>query len=200
MQRTSIFLLAFGLTFGSAALAQDAWTNDDPLCAPTIYQGTVNKVQDQKMAERDAQATDDYYKQIKNAPKNASDKLLSCVDVAWPEVTLGAAAGIEQIIKKVGDKAVDQACKEMRNKVRQATSNFATSNLSSTILGSVTSGDYSGIADAAKDAATKAATNEIRGAVSNTGLPGTITTTDTTGAFGGLIDLIKPGASKPPAK
>ncbi len=202
MHRTSIFLLALGLTVGPAALAQEAWTNDDPLCAPSIYQGTLAKVQEQqKMAEKDAKATDDYYKQIKNAPSSSDGKLLSCVDVAWPDVTLGAVAGIEQIIKTVGDKAVDQACKEMRKKVRDATSNYATSNLTSSILGSVTSGNYSGVASAASNAATNAATSSINNAASNAGLPATVNNADTSGAFGGLIDLIKPGsAGKGPSK
>lgn len=202
MRRTSLFFLTLGLTLGPAAFAQDTWTNDDPLCAPEIHSRTVAAVQkQQEMPQRDAEATDDFNKQIKNAP-SADGKLLSCVDVAWPEVSLGGVAGIEQLIKSVGDKAVDQACKEMRKKVRDATSNFATPNLTSSILGSVTSGNYSGITDAATKAATDAATNAaksgINSAVSNAGLPSTVSGADTSGAFGGLIDLIKPGSKAVP--
>ena len=198
MRRTSLFLLTLGLTLGPAAFAQDAWTNDDPLCAPEIFEGAKAAAQkQQEMAQKDAKATDDFYKQIKNGP-SADGKFLSCVDVAWPEVSLGGVAGIEQIIKTVGDKAVDQACKEMRKKVRDATSNFATPNLTSSILGAVSSGNYSGVVDsatkAATDAATKAATNAANNAAANAGLPSTVTNSDTSGAFGGLIDLIKPGS------
>lgn len=199
MRRTSLFLLTLGLTLGPAAFAQDAWTNDDPLCAPEIFEQTKAAAQrQQEMAEKDAKATDDYFKQIKNAP-SIDGKLLSCVDVAWPDVSLGGVAGIEQIIKQVGDKAVDKACKEVRKKVRDATSNFATSNLSSAILGGVTTGDYSGAIDAvtksATNAATRAATQAANNAASSVGLPATVSNSDTSGAFGGLTDLIKPKSS-----
>lgn len=134
MRRSSVFLLALGLTVVPAAWAQDSgtWRNTDPTCDDSVFAKTVQAVQkDQEQAQKDADAANDFLKKIKEGPRNASDKLLSCVDVAWPDLPFsGALPGIEEYIKKVGDKAVEQACNEMRDKVRQVDSVFKMPNLS----------------------------------------------------------------------
>ena len=188
MRRSSVFLLAFGLTVVPAAMAQDAWTNTDPSCDSEIYSGTVAAVnKDQEQAEKDAQAANDYLKKIKEAPRNASGKLLSCVDVAWPDLPFsGVLPNIQEYIKKVGDKAVEEACNKARDEVRQVDSVFSKADMKI--------GQLQGIAGKATSAY-----NNVTSGTTGSVIPTSVTPTSSgdEGAFGGLIDLIKPPTRTP---
>ena len=190
MRRSSLFLLAFGMTVAPAVLAQSSgtWANTDPGCDDGIFSQTVQVAnEDQAKAEKDANALNDYLKKIKEGPRNASDKLLSCVDVAWPDLPFsGVLPGIEEYITKVGDKAVEEACNKMRDQVRRVDSVFNTADLKI--------GQLQGVA------------GQVSGYTQGTGTSGiptiptnpTAPTNDDGGAFGGLIDLIKPPARPRP--
>lgn len=183
MRRSSLFLLAFGMTVAPAVMAQDAWSNTDPGCDDTIYSQTVQVANDdQAKAEKDAKAINDYLKKIKEGPRNASDKLLSCVDVSWPDLPFsGVLPGIEEYITKVGDKAVEEACNKMRDQVRKVDSVFNTADLKI--------GQLQGVAGQVVNGY-----NQGAGTVGVPTIPTnpTVPTNDDGGAFGGLIDLIKP--------
>lgn len=186
MRRSSLFLLAFGMTIAPAVMAQSQkadWSNTDPGCDSTIYSETIQKANDeQTRAENDAKAVNDFYKKIKEGPRNASDKLLSCVDVSWPDLPFsGVLPGIEEYITKVGDKAVEEACNKMRDEVRQVDSVFNTADLKV--------GQLQGVAGQVVNGYTQGAgTSGIPNIPTNPTVP----TNDDGGAFGGLIDLIKP--------
>lgn len=194
MRRSTIFLLAFGLASAPAfAQSSGTWQNEDPGCDDTIFAGTVESVnRDQRQAQRDADALNDYYKKIKDAPRNASDKLLSCVDVAWPDLPFtGMLPGIEEYISRVGDAAVEQACNQMRDQVRKVDSVFTMPDLQVPSLPD--------IGDIVNNAASGAVNNAVNNAVgqiptvpTSPALPGAPAQSD--GAFGGLINLIKPPA------
>lgn len=190
MRRSSLFLLALGITAVPAALAQSsgAWSNTDPGCDDTIYNQTVQVAnQEQAKAERDAEAVNDYLKKIKEGPRSAGDKLLSCVDLAWPDLPFGGVLpGIEEYISKVGDKAVDEACRKMRNEVRKVDSVFSKGDLRGSPLQGI-----------ATQAVNSAVSNAISSGTSGSAIPtqAAPASQDGNGAFGGLIDLIKPPSS-----
>ncbi len=188
MRRSSLFLLAFGMTVAPAVLAQSSgtWANTDPGCDDGIFSQTVQAAnEDQAQAEKDANAINDYLKKIKEGPRNASDKLLSCVDVSWPDLPFsGVLPGIEEYITKVGDKAVEEACNKMRDQVRRVDSVFNTADLKI--------GQLQGVAGQVVDSYNRGADAYNRGS-NAVGVPSAPTpSTDDGGAFGGLIDLIKP--------
>ena len=191
MRRSSLFLLAFGMTVAPAVLAQSSgtWANTDPGCDDGIFSQTVQVAnEDQAQAEKDANALNDYLKKIKEGPRNASDKLLSCVDVSWPDLPFsGVLPGIEEYITKVGDKAVEEACNKMRDQVRRVDSVFNTADLKV--------GQLQGVAGQVVNGYTQGAgTSGIPTIPTNPTVP----TNDDGGAFGGLIDLIKPPARPRP--
>ena len=189
--RPSVLLLALGLTVAPAAFAQN-WSNTDPQCDDQIFRGTVESVNNaQRAAEEDAQAANDYYKRIKEAPRNSSGKLLSCVDVAWPNLPFsGVLPNIQEYITSVGDAAVEQACNQARDRVRNVDSVFTTSNLSVPSLQGITGSSYSG-------------NTQQRAATPQSGQPAAATPATTpagtrnNGSFGGITDLIRPGGSRP---
>lgn len=191
MRRSSIFLLALGITAVPAALAQSSgtWSNTDPGCDDTIFNQTVQVANEQQaQAEKDADAVNDYLKKIKEGPRNASDKLLSCVDVAWPDLPFsGVLPNIQEYIKKVGDKAVDEACQKMRDEVRKVDSVFSKSDLRV--------GQLQGLATKAVGSAVSGAASSMTGGGSSIPTQAPPAASDDGGAFGGLIDLIKPPSS-----
>ncbi len=137
MRSISLSLLAASLLVAFPALAQqDPWTNTDANCAPEYYQGARQAAEAaQEQSVRDAQAVNDYYKKIKEAPTDSNDKMLSCVDVSWPDMSFsGMLAGVEPFIAEIGDEAVAEGCRQMRRKVREADSLFNTDNLTKTLL------------------------------------------------------------------
>ena len=195
MRSLSISLLTAGLLLAIPAIAQDPWSNTDPNCAPEFYQGARAAAEAaQEESVRDAQAVNDYYKRIKEAPSDASDKLLSCVDVSWPDMGFsGMLPVVEQFISEVGDAAVAEGCKQMRKKVRDADSLFSTDNLTRQVLGSNSqTAPYNG------DVGT--GTRPPAGSAPNPVLPGVQppTTRPPAGNPGrGIIDLIKPKPRPP---
>lgn len=192
MRSLSISLLTAGLLLAFPAIAQDSWGNTDPNCAPEFYQGARDAAQAaQEESVRDAQAVNDYYKRIKDAPSDASDKLLSCVDVSWPDMGFsGMLPVIEQFISEVGDKAVAEGCQQMRKKVRDAESLFSTDNLTRQVLGS----------NSPPPPYTGGTGRPPSGSVPNPLLPGTQPPTQQpppSNPGGGIIDLIKPQPRPP---
>ena len=188
--RPSAFILALGLTVAPAAFAQ-TWSNTDDRCDEGIFRSTVSAVNaGQREAEEDAKAVNDYYKGIKEAPRNSNGKLLSCVDVAWPNLPFsGVMPNIQEYITKVGDAAVEKACNEARSRVRNADSVFTTNDLTLPPLqgfsGNTASNATPRQAPAPQAAPPAAAPNPAVGARNNNG------------SFGGITDLIRPGASRP---
>lgn len=191
MRRTSFFVLALGMAMTPVALAQSAqssgaWSNTEPGCDGEIYSQTVQKANEaQAKAENDAKAMNDYLKKIKEGPRNGSDKLLSCVDVSWPDLPFsGILPGIEEYITRVGDKAVEQACNKMRDEVRRIDSVFNTADLKV--------GQLQGLASQVTNGYNQGAGNVSPPIIPTNPTNPTVPTPDDGGAFGGLIDLIKP--------
>ena len=192
MRRFAPIFLAFALTT-LPVLAQEAdtWKNSEPGCDDTVFADTLTEVQrQQEESRRDANAVNDYYKKIKEGPRTAGDKLLSCVDIAWPDLPFaGVLPGIEEYIKNVGDKAVEQACNQMRDQVRRVDSVFQTPDLR---VPNLNLPNMPNIQIPNLPTGKVAGPNPAAPAAGNAAPP------DDGGIFGGLIDLIKPKPGQKP--
>lgn len=207
MRPIRLALLSTALVLALPAQAQQA----DAACDPQIMAGIQQQAEvRQQEAAADARAVNDYYKKIKEGVSNAEGKLLSCVDIAWPDLPFsGMLPMVEQFIKNVGDKAVAQACNKMRDKVRDATSLFSEDNLKAKVLGSLgDAGDYAGdlldgdiggvVGGVIEDEVGGGLGGAIGGDIGGKIPPTNPLIPRRGGEGGGLIDLLKPKPKNPP--